>query len=78
MWPAYIKGVKSSFPNAEITFDRFHIMKIMNQAVDEVRRMEAKNTDVLKNTRYLWLKNPTNLTAKQRRKMDSFRLDATR
>ncbi len=71
MWPAYIKGVKSSFPNAEITFDRFHIMKIMNQAVDEVRRMEAKNTDVLKNTRYLWLKNPTNLTAKQRRKMDS-------
>jgi transposase len=71
MWPAYIKGVNASFPNAEITFDRFHIMKIMNQAVDEVRRQEAKTTDVLKKTRYLWLKNPNNLTGKQRRKMDS-------
>jgi transposase len=46
-------------------------MKIMNQAVDEVRRQEAKTTDVLKKTRYLWLKNPTNLTDKQRRMMDS-------
>ena len=71
MWPAYIKGVNASFPNAEITFDRFHIMKIMNQAVDEVRRQEAKTTDVLKKTRFLWLKNPTNLTNKQRRRMDS-------
>ena len=71
MWPAYIKGVKTSFPNAEITFDRFHVMKIMNQAVDEVRRLESKTTDVLKKTRFMWLKNPTNLTDKQRRKMDS-------
>lgn len=71
MWPAFIRGLHDSFPNAEITFDRFHIMKIMNQAVDDVRRLEAKTTDVLKQTRYLWLKNPTNLTDKQRRKMES-------
>jgi len=71
MWPAYINGVKVSFPDAEITFDRFHIMKIINQAVDEVRRQEAQTVDVLKTTRYLWLKNPAHLSAKQRRKMDS-------
>ena len=46
-------------------------MKIMNEAVDEVRRQEAKNTDALKKTRYLWLKNPINLSADQRRKMES-------
>jgi len=71
MWPAYINGIQTSFPNADITFDRFHIMKILNQAVDEVRRQEAKTTDVLKKTRYLWLKNPSNLNDKQRRKMAS-------
>ena len=46
-------------------------MKIMNEAVDEVRRQEAKITDALKKTRYLWLKNPINLSADQRRKMES-------
>lgn len=71
MWPAYISGLKTSFRNAEITFDRFHIMRIMNQAVDEVRRQEAKTNTVLKKTRYLWLKNPGDLSAQQRRTMDS-------
>jgi len=71
MWPAYIKGVETSFPNAEITFDRFHIMKIMNKAVDEVRRLESQTTDLLKQTRYMWLKNPANLSSRQRYKMDS-------
>jgi transposase len=38
MWPAYINGVRDCFPNAAITFDRFHIMRILNAAVDQVRR----------------------------------------
>lgn len=71
MWPAYIAGVEASFPQANITFDHFHIMKIVNHAVDEVRRQEAKTTKILKKTRYLWLKNPANLSAEQRRKMES-------
>jgi transposase len=70
MWPAYIKGVKDCFPEAEITFDRFHIMKIMNAAVDQVRREEAKTRGELKSTRYLWLKNPSKLTAKQKQAME--------
>jgi len=71
MSPAYIKGVDIHFPNAEITFDRFHIMKIMAHAVDLVRREEAKETDLLRRTRYYWLKNPENLTAAQKRTMAS-------
>ena len=69
MWPAYIRGVEDCFPGAEITFDRFHIMKILNFAVDQVRREEAKTRKELKKTRYLWLKNPSNLTAKQKQTM---------
>ncbi len=70
MWPAYIRGVSDCFPEAEITYDRFHTMKILNAAVDQVRREEAGTRGELKNTRYLWLKNPTNLTARQKQTME--------
>lgn len=66
MSPAFIKGVKENLPNAEITFDKFHVLKIINEAVDKVRREEAKDNPILSGTRYLFLKNEKNLTAKQR------------
>jgi len=65
MSPAFIKGVKNNFPEAHLTFDKFHIMKIVNEAVDEVRRQEQKERPELIRTRYIWLKNPTNLKASQ-------------
>ncbi len=34
--PAYISGVESYLPNARITFDKFHIVKTLNKAVDDV------------------------------------------
>ena len=66
MLPAYLKGAAEQFPEAEITFDKFHVLRLLNAAVDEVRREEQKERSELKRTRYLWLRNPTNLTAKQR------------
>lgn len=68
MSPAFIKGVKANLPNAKITFDRFHIMKIINGAVDTVRKQEAQTEVVLKKTRYIFLKNDQNLTDAQRQK----------
>lgn len=68
MSPAFIKGVRDSLPNAEITFDKFHILKIINEAVDKVRRAEAINNPILKGTRYIFLKNEDTLTAKQKAK----------
>lgn len=70
MSPAFVKGVKENLPNAEITFDKFHVMKIINKALGEVRASESKQNDSLKGTRYIWLKNPTNLTAHQKKKLD--------
>jgi len=69
MSPAFIKGVNEQFPNAEITFDKFHVIKKINEAVDEVRRVELKENLLLKGTRYIWLKNPKNLTVKQQEAM---------
>lgn len=69
MSPAYIKGVADNLPMACITFDKFHVMKLVNDAVDQVRRMEQKDNNILKSTRYLWLKNPNNLTESQRKSL---------
>lgn len=65
MSPAFIKGVKDSFPTSHLTFDKFHIMKIINEAVDEVRRQEQKERPELTRTRYIWLKNKNNLSQAQ-------------
>lgn len=65
MSPAFIGGIENTFPDAPITFDRFHVMKIINEAVDQVRREEQTEQPELKNSRYVWLKNPEHLTVKQ-------------
>jgi len=66
MSPAFIKGVKENLPEAEITFDKFHIIKLINEAVDQVRREEGHYTPELKGNRYIFLKNSVNLTEKQK------------
>ncbi|MEI8011120.1 MAG: transposase [Candidatus Omnitrophota bacterium] len=56
MWPAFIRGVEDNLPNAKITFDRFHIMKIIGIAVDMVRKQEAcTQYSLLKGTKYIFL-----------------------
>ncbi len=67
--PAYIKGIREHLPKAEITFDRFHLMKLMNEALDAVRREESSFTPGLKKTRYHWLKNPGDLTQSQKARL---------
>jgi transposase len=65
MSPAFIKGVESEFPKAHITFDKFHVMKLVNEALDQVRRQEQMEQPALKKTRFLWLKNQKNLNSEQ-------------
>jgi transposase len=65
MSKAFIAGTAASLPEAEITFDKFHVVKIVNEAVDQVRRDEQKSRQELKKSRYLWLKNPANLSERQ-------------
>ena len=65
MSPAFISGAKKYLPNASVTFDKFHIIKQLNEAIDVVRRNETAINPCLKGSRYIWLKNPNNLTARQ-------------
>lgn len=66
MSPAFLQGMAANFPLAEVTFDKFHVMKILGTAVDEVRRAEQKERPELGGSRYVWLKNPANWTSRQR------------
>lgn len=70
MSPAFIKGIRKELPEAAITFDKFHVLKIINEAVDAVRRSEAKDTPILKGARYVFIKNRQNLTAAQEAKKE--------
>ena len=71
MSEAFLKGTRENLPNAQITFDRYHVRSHLSTAVDEVRREESKHhKDLLKNTRYVWLKRPAKLTDKQRDLLD--------
>jgi len=63
---AFIKGVTENLPEAEITFDKFHAVKLVNDAVDKVRRAESKGRPELKRSRYLWLRNEPSLSAQSR------------
>ena len=65
MSPAFISGIEKQFPEAQLTFDRFHVMKVINDAVDKVRREEIKDRPELKKSRYIWLKNQKNLKPSQ-------------
>ena len=58
-----IHDVDNCFPNrnAHLTFDNFHIMKVINDAVVKVCRYEQKDRPELIRARYIWLKNHENL-----------------
>lgn len=72
MWPAFIKVVKRHIPQAleKICFDKFHVAQYLGKAVDQVRKQEHKtlmqsDCDLLKGTKYKWLRNPENMKASE-------------
>jgi len=67
MSQAYINAVRTHLPEATLVFDRFHVVKLMNDKLSSLRRSlqrraEAEAKDVLKGSRWLLLKDPRNLT----------------
>ena len=66
---AYIKGVKENLGNAAIVFDKFHVVREVNEAVDKVRRAETQASNWAQNwlakTQWIWRKNPENWTEKE-------------
>lgn len=68
MWDPYIAATKAYVPGADekIVFDKFHIMRMITEAVDRVRKEEHGNlieqkNECLKGTKYLWLYSRENI-----------------
>jgi transposase len=76
MWKPYLNVIREQIGQAIHVLDRFHVMKKMNEAVDQVRRDEVKRVKqagyqrVLKHSRWCLLKRPENLTDQQTVKLD--------
>lgn len=69
MSPAFIKGIREYLPEAAVTFDRFHVAKVLGDAVERVRRSEWRKDKTIKGARFALLKNPMNLTDRQREQL---------
>jgi len=65
MSPAFIKGARESLATASITFDKFHVTKIIGDAVDKTRREERPGHPELKGQRYALLRNPETMNDEQ-------------
>ena len=57
MSPAFIFGYTSYLPNNAVTFDKFHVVKEVNKAMDELRKLERQGNELLKGHKYTLLKN---------------------
>jgi transposase len=65
MSASYRAGLDEHLPWAAITFDEFHVIQLLNKAVDEVRRQEVKAVPQLRRSRYIWLKDAHDWSRKQ-------------
>jgi len=67
MSPAYISAVMENLKEATIVFDHFHVIKLFNEKLSDLRRtlyhqaLTQQEKHVIKGTRWLLLKNPENL-----------------
>jgi len=61
MWPAYLQAVKQVFPHVDVVHDPYHVVAIVNRAIDETRRdlyrqLNGQERQVLKGSRFLLLR----------------------
>jgi len=63
---SFIAGTMQNFPQAAIVFDRFHLKKLLNEALDSLRKGERKEHEQLKGHKYLFLKKQRDLAEHQK------------
>lgn len=66
MSPAFIAGALEHLPNAKIVFDKFHLVQMLNKAMDTVRKAERKECEMVKGHKYTFLHAYRNLNKDQK------------
>jgi transposase len=67
MWGGFPKVVQEVFPNAQLVFDRFHVMKPVNKELNKIRKQTEMT---VQGSRFLLLKNRINLNSDDLIKLD--------
>lgn len=67
MWKPFEKSAKKNIPQASILYDKFHVIRHLGDALDEIRKQEyarlsGKNRRYIKGQKYILLSNRENLT----------------
>lgn len=77
MWDPYISAIRDCVPEGEekIVLDKYHVLKYLGEAVDDVRKEEnkmltAEGIELLKGSKYLWLYNEENIPNKSKEYFD--------
>ena len=69
MSPAFIRGVKDNFGNAQLVFDKFHVIQEANEGVEAVRRLETQQDErkaqQLAKSQWIFRKNPASHTERE-------------
>jgi len=76
LWAAYRNSVILHCRNAAVVFDKFHVYSYLSTAIDEVRRIEqnkatAEGREIIKGSRWLWLKASRNLRRNESRRLEA-------
>jgi transposase len=69
--PAFIHEVINHLPGSSIVFDKFHLIKSLNKALDEVRRLERKGNELSKGHRYTILRKYKTMSGAKRAELDA-------
>jgi transposase len=78
MWDPYIASVNENCPDADVVFDKFHVSKKINEALDSVRKKEFRKADAterknMKKKRFLILSRQNRLNVEQRETVDNLK-----
>jgi transposase len=68
MWAGFPKVIKEVFPNAAVVIDRFHVMKLVNERLNKIRRLVGVKAQ---GNKYLLLKNQADLTQEEKVRLDA-------
>lgn len=68
MWGGFPKIINEVFPNAAVVFDRFHVMKLVNERLNKIRRLVGVKAQ---GSQYLLLKNKIDLTESEKIRLDA-------
>ena len=73
MGPAFISGIGEHFPDSAVVLDKFHLVKMLGEAVERTRKEDTRLQRSSKGARFLWLKNPSRLSEREQRELRRLR-----